>query len=149
MKTQINNLNRLILSATVIGGMLFYSSCEKDKGPIFVASTVPVSFSSTIQPIFTANCIGSGCHNTSDATAGLDLSVGNAYSNLVNVASGGAGGNYNTAIRVVPSNAASSILWNKVANTKKYGGQMPSSSALASGDISNIQTWINQGAKNN
>ncbi|MGP8216306.1 MAG: c-type cytochrome domain-containing protein [Bacteroidia bacterium] len=150
MKTQINSLQRFILSATVIGGLLLYSSCEKDKGPIVVIPNTPtvVSFSSTIQPIFNTNCVT--CHSGPTAQGGLDLSTGNAYNYLVNVTSNDNGGSYNNDTLVVPGSPTRSVLWNKVDNTGVNGGIMPPKPAvLPSYDINYIKEWIQQGAKNN
>ena len=46
-----------------------------------------VSFAAQIQPIFTQNCAVSGCHDGASSAAGLNLEAGQAYGNLVEVAS--------------------------------------------------------------
>ncbi len=83
---------------------------------------VDILFGTQIQPIFTNNCIG--CHNTS---RNPDLRAGFAYSALVP--------QYVTA-----NNADASPLY-----VKLVGGHQN----VATGNLSLIKTWINQGAKNN
>jgi hypothetical protein len=99
-----------------------------------------VDYSTEIQPIFNDNC--SGCHIGS-TFGGLDLSEGGSFANLVNVTSQ----NYSPAIRIVPYDPNSSVLYNKITNTGIYGGAMPQgSSGLSESDAELIATWINEGA---
>jgi hypothetical protein len=100
-----------------------------------------VLFSNTIQPIFTSQC-GGGCHGSN---GGLSLAVGSSYSNLVNVQ---AQSSCTSLKRVLPNDAANSVLFKKVSGNT-CGTRMPEGSALTAGDIALIQDWINQGAKNN
>jgi hypothetical protein len=89
-----------------------------------------VSFSGDLQPVFTANCALSGCHDgaSHDPALTSDLS----YDALVN------GGFVDV---VVPAN---SILYGEV----KSGG-MPPTGALKSSDVQKILDWIRNGAPNN
>ena len=69
--------------------------------------------------------------------------MGSSYNNLVNVTSQ----SYGPALRVNPSSAATSVLWNKVAGTGTNGSQMPMGGPfLSQADIDLIETWINEGA---
>lgn len=103
------------------------------------------SFASDIQPIFNNTCVSSGCHN-STASAGLNLSQGSAYANLVNVASSQDPGRK----RVLPSNAANSYIVVKIEGRQSVGTQMPQGrGALSADQIQNIKNWIAKGAKNN
>ena len=89
-----------------------------------------VSFSGDLQPIFTANCATSGCH---DGTAhNPALTADKSYNAIVN------GGYINT---VVPTN---SIIYGEVKS-----GSMPPSGALKSSDVQKILDWIRNGAPNN
>lgn len=110
--------------------------------------TTPIadpSFSSDIQPIFNNNCAVSGCHN-STAQAGLVLSQGVAYNNIVNVAST----EVPALMRVKPSDAANSYLVKKIEGTQTVGVRMPNGrNPLGSVTIQNIKNWVNRGAKNN
>jgi hypothetical protein len=106
-----------------------------------------VSFQTNVQPIFTANCATSGCHINPGAQQGLDLSTGNAYANIVNVQSRENPSYY----RVKPSNADSSYLYLKITGASGITGvRMPYlRPQLSQTDMQTIQSWINQGAKNN
>jgi hypothetical protein len=95
-----------------------------------------VDFSTQVQPLFTSNGC-TGCHGSSSGSAGLDLSTGKSYANLVNVASTTASG----SMRVKPSYSANSVLYQKVSATAGHHGIKPSSA-----DITTIKDWIDQGA---
>ena len=94
--------------------------------------------------IFTPSCAG---HHGDHATeAGLDLTSGNAYSNLVNVASVQVALN-----RVTPGNAESSYLIHKLdGRSGIVGDRMPTNGPfLTTAQIDVIEQWINDGARNN
>ncbi len=104
------------------------------------------SFSQDIQAaIFNGSCSLSGCHNAT-ASAGLNLTQGNAYNNLVNVNST----QDPTKTRVLPSDANNSYLVIKIEGRQTIGGRMPLNRTPLSGTkIQNIKNWINNGANNN
>jgi len=83
--------------------------------------------------IFTASCIG--CHSGAGATAGLDLSAGQSYSNLVNVTA-----TTQSGTRVIPFNPDQSVLVLKLASGHR---SVPVASQ------NNIRNWISAGALNN
>jgi hypothetical protein len=112
----------------------------------------PVSFSTDVQPIFTASC---GCHTGGSSPAGLSLAAGVAHGNLVNVDSC----ERPSMKRVLPMNPNSSWLWRKLNGTHNTvgacscpsvsgcGGQMPLGGLpLSATQLSTIEQWINQGA---
>jgi hypothetical protein len=103
------------------------------------------SFSQDIQSIFNNSCALSGCHNAT-ASAGLNLSSGQAYANLVNVAST----QDPSKMRVLPNDSQNSYLVIKIEGNQSTGGRMPlNASPLSSTKIQNIKNWINNGANNN
>jgi hypothetical protein len=89
-----------------------------------------VSFSGDLQPIFTANCALSGCHD--GASHNPDLREGTSYQSLTTK------GFVNT---LVPNQ---SKIYNVV-----YSGEMPPSGALKPADMQRILDWIRNGAPNN
>ena len=100
---------------------------------------------SSIQTIiFNASCIE---HHGDHATeAGLDLTSGNAYSNLVNVPS------VQTALnRVTPGDAENSYLIHKLdGRSGIVGDRMPTNGPfLSTAQIDVMEQWINDGARNN
>lgn len=103
------------------------------------------SFSADIQPVFSASCAMGGCHGGGSAQAGLLLSPGPAYANLVNAAST----EDPSKKRVLPGDAAKSYLVLKVEGNQSSGSRMPPAGPLAANTIRNIKNWISRGAKNN
>ena len=119
---------------------LVLTNCSKDKGPVDdEPATEEVSFANDVQPIFDRSCIS--CHPSS---GNLDLTSGNSYSQLVNVAASGYSGK-----RVIPGDAENSILYKKIDGSEVYGSNMPLGSSLSDVEIETIEQWIEEGAKNN
>lgn len=110
-----------------------------------------VSFAADIQPIFTTNCALSGCHTGSQPQAGQNLSAGQAYNNIVNVAST----TLPTMDRVEPGQPEQSFLVHKIQGTQgplgsNMGERMPfGGDKLPQSTIDLIRAWITQGAPNN
>lgn len=106
-----------------------------------------VSFSRDIQPIFNTNCVV--CHQSVAANGDLNLEVGSAYDNLVNVES------TQSLLRLVtPGDSDGSYLLNKLRGTQwEVGGsglRMPyGAPPLQQSQINLIQRWIEQGALDN
>jgi hypothetical protein len=120
-----------------------------------------LSFSTDIYgAIIERHCVG--CHGfEADGGAGsgiafgkLDLSsVDAGYANLVNAAAAGSSCAISSLVRVVPGNAAQSLLYLKVdgfTTAPPCGGAMPKSGEIPDGGqavvVEQIQTWIDQGA---
>jgi hypothetical protein len=111
----------------------------------------PVSFATDIVPIFAMNC---ACHTSATPSAGLSLTAGNAYTQLVN-ANVSSGCTTGPQKRVVGNAPSQSQLWLKASDDpQKCGNFMPRSAASAL-KVSNpaafdkIERWIRQGAPNN
>lgn len=99
---------------------------------------IPFTFATHIQPIFTARCASSGCHDSQSPKADLDLSPGMSESQMINVPSSGY-----PADRVEPGNPNASVLWHKVNGTGVYGSQMPPfGEALTAQELNLITFWI-------
>jgi len=114
----------------VCGGSSIEDTCGLCDGD---GSTCNISYSTTIQPIFTNNC--TNCHGTS---GGLTLT---SYSGLMN------GGNSGDV--VISENGSESRLIQKLRGTAS-GSQMPASGCcLDASVIQVIETWIDEGALDN
>ena len=113
-------------------GMLIIASCAKDTlespAPIVNDPNLKISFKDTIQPIFTAGCLGSFCHSGSTAP---NLTVGNSYTSLQS------GGFINTA------SPAQSIIYTEMAP----GGGMSSHCTVDEANL--VLAWITKGALDN
>ena len=115
---------------SVCGGVAINDACGVCDGD---GSTCNISYSSTIQPIFTNKC--TNCHGTS---GGLTLT---SYSGLMN------GGNSGDV--VISENGSESRLIQKLRGTAS-GSQMPASGCcLDESVIQVIETWIDEGALDN
>jgi hypothetical protein len=138
---------RIVLAALIAIALASCSKSSSNNPTGTSSSDTTVTLASQVQPIFTANCALSGCHAGSGAQQGMDLTAGNAYSNIVDVASREKPG-YK---RVDPSNPDSSYLYLKITGSNLISGaRMPfNRGALSQSDIQTIQQWISQGAKNN
>jgi hypothetical protein len=126
-----------ILSAGFVTVLLLGSCARNDTytiKPQPVVVTKKVSFSTDLQPIFTANCALSGCHVSGGQNP--DLTAANSYASLKT------GGFYSL------ENPASSIIYMRLT-----GGLTPQMPLGKTPNPSNIEglvlAWIQQGAKQN
>jgi mono/diheme cytochrome c family protein len=126
------------------------------------ADAAVLSFATDLYPVVQQHCIfchgptADGGEGSGEAFGKLDMSsVDAGYANLVGVpAEGAACAADGGPVRVVPGNAAESLLYLKVNgfNTPPpCGGAMPKSGEIPDGGqavlVEQVQTWINQGAK--
>lgn len=120
-------------------------SCSEDT-PLEPAPTITkLSKLSEIQRVvFNGSCATSGCHAGASPAAGLNLTEGNSYSNLVNV----------TSVlspprkRVDEGNSAESVLVQILEGS--VTPRMPQGGApLSQSTIDSIAKWIDNGAPNN
>lgn len=102
------------------------------------------TFSTIQKEIFIVSCALSGCHSGADAAAGMDISSGKAFNNLVYVPST----SNSNFVRVQPGNSANSFLIKRLRNIGESSGIMPPSGKLSENAIQLVETWINNGAKN-
>lgn len=137
-------MSKTKLACIIAALLLIITGCGKEKCPTEPA-TDP-SLAADIQPLFNKSCAFANCHDAS-AAAGLELSTGKAYANLVNVASV----NDPAKVRVIPNDADNSYLYIKIVGDPNDGtSRMPiSGSPLSANEIQLIKNWIDAGAKNN
>jgi endonuclease/exonuclease/phosphatase family metal-dependent hydrolase len=85
------------------------------------------------------------CHGNNEQSAGLDLEAADWRDQLVGAAAGSAaaGGVCTGSVRVVASNADSSLLYQKVTRTLSCGDSMPFGATLRANDAATIANWIN------
>lgn len=105
-----------------------------------------MSFGDNVQPIFSASCAVSGCHDAATATRGLSLASGDAYSNIVDEPSS----EMQSLDRIEPGDPANSFLYLKINPSPPSGERMPFGGPyLTEEQILTIRFWIEQGAKDN
>jgi len=93
-----------------------------------------VSFSNDIEPVFTSDCNGSGCHSTAYHAANLDLTPDSAYIQLFRKKD------------IDTTNPSQSTLYLQMASV---GTPMPPTGKLDDYYVNLVLKWIQQGAKNN
>jgi len=91
-----------------------------------------VYYAKDIQPIFSAYCVGTGCHSGNSPAEGLDLTT------YLKAMSGG---------KIKPFNAANSDVYQVLIDTDP-DKRMPPAGPLPANKIDLIKKWINQGSKN-
>ncbi len=107
-------------------------------------SAAVVSFSAQVQPIFTNRCVNAGCHPGGGGP--FSLAAGQSRGNMVNIQ---ATSSCTSDRRVVPGDAAASVLYKKISGTS-CGDRMPRNlPPLIASEADLIRDWINQGALNN
>lgn len=107
--------------------------------------TTPLSKLSDIQTkVFNQSCAITGCHGSTSTQAGLLLTDGNSFSNLVNVQSA----LFPSFKRVEPNNSANSLLIKILKG--EVSPRMPfNRNPLSPEVIDSIAKWIDNGALNN
>ncbi len=99
-------------------------------------------FSEHVQPILDVRCATAGCHGELAPAAGLDLTQGSSYDNLMLPSS------QNPDVpRVTPGNPTNSYLITKLTGNGISGMQMPLGALpLTANEIEVIRAWISYGA---
>lgn len=118
--------------------------CAGESGPSGILGGSAVTFRQVQDTIFTPTCATSSCHSGVGAPHDLDLRSGQAWSNIVNVASA----EVPRFDRVSPGNALDSYLYMKVAGDPRIeGDRMPAfAPPLTNDKLLALQNWIDQGA---
>jgi len=135
---------RTITGCAIMIGLASVLACSDSDNPAAPPPpTVPknVSFAKHVQPIFDARCAVTGCHVAPNPPAGLVLTKGESYANIVNVPTQV----FTPGVRVTPGDASQSVLYVLVDE-----GQMPASGPpLTSVQVQTIKKWIEDGALDN
>jgi len=132
-----------VIAALFVFGL---TACDMGSEPEESDGNGDVTFSEDVQPIFTDNCAFSGCHGTSNTQQNLVLTEGEAYGNIVDVASE----ERPDLDRVEPGAPDSSFLYLKLQENPPARARMPLNGPyLSEGQIETIGTWIEEGAENN
>src|SRR3989442_11503888 len=114
-----------------------------------------VSFANNIQPIFNRSCALAGCHVGPVPTGPVDLSVGQAYGQIVNVKSA----QQPNLKRILPGKPDQSYIIRKIEGGPNIAGVfMPQGCpgaplngprCLSADDIAAIRQWVTECALNN
>lgn len=129
--------------------VIVFTACEESITTLDDIETDPIGeeriavFSKIQTNIFNQSCALSGCHAGGNAAAGMNLSTGVSYSNIVGVKSIF----YTQLNRVTPGDTSSSVLLQVLRrNLTPY---MPQTGSVKPELIDSLAVWIAEGAKNN
>ncbi len=110
---------------------------------VVATATGGLTFDEIQTTVFTPNCATAGCHSGATPQQGMNLEGGNAYANIVNVASM----EVPALMRVNPGNPDDSYLIQKLEGTAAVGVRMPfGGQPLDQTTIDDIRQWITDGA---
>ena len=130
--------NNIYLSLFFLSILIFAACDDTVKVTDLDNKTIPsanVSYSQYIQPVFTAKCANSGCHDDQNRAGNLSLtSWANATADFQIVAPG------------IPQN--SKLIW-RISGTSGTLTPPVGYWALTANQIAGITTWVKEGAKNN
>lgn len=138
-------------AVTAVDGRVYASRFAGSAAPPTQNAAAVPSFSKDILRIFTNNglktCAQPSCHAGPFAQLGMNLEPGQAYQNIVNVASA----ERPNLKRVLPGDAANSYLFLKISGGNGIAGdRMPlAGGPLSPADVELLRQWINGGAPNN
>lgn len=133
----------LVIIVASVGTSVAQSILHGGSGIPRAQSDTLIDFTTQVEPLFQKyNC--STCHGGTNPIMGQNLSTGQAYTNIVNVASHEAAGWY----RVVPGHPDISALYLKISSdTPPYGSRMPLGGPyMSAADIALVHDWIALGA---
>lgn len=109
-------------------------------GNFFLPPGTQATYGGQVEPVFTSSCALAGCHDAGAAQAGLNLTAGAAYNNIVDVPST----QQPMQSRVMPFDSSMSYLFGRID-----GGGMPPGGPLPMGTIDAFRAWIQEGAARN
>ena len=146
------------LRALLLAPALLLCGCTNDDATLGTDLLGPtpsamVSLQQDVQPIFTASCAVSGCHDAGSASAGMVLEEGRLFDpveGIVGVPSQEAP----AVVRVKSGSSAESYLIHKLQGTQDTvggaGDRMPlGGEQLSDPTLQVIRDWIDQGALDN
>jgi hypothetical protein len=125
-----NIVKILILTVMALSlGSCYYDTFpeDNDNGP----APVDVSYANDIQPMWDNDCVS--CHQ---GNIPPDLTAAKSYNDLLN-------GGY-----VIPNDADNSVLYHSLFGSNGVS-LMPPGAMWPSSSIKKVESWINEGAKNN
>jgi len=138
-RTTFNRLAVLVFASAILCSHCGKEECVEPTN----GGTESPSFANDIQPIFSANCAVSGCHNAATASENLNVSEGHAFGQLVDINAS----QENGIKRVAPGDAENSYLIIKLEDRQTIGAAMPLGGSLSSDEVQLIRNWIESGAE--
>jgi hypothetical protein len=137
---------KLFFFLTTIFISVFVAGCKDNivmESDLQPPSGMTAAFSKIQKQLFNTSCATSGCHTGNNPQAGLNLSEGLAFNNLINVQSV----LYPNLKRVTPGNKEASLLY--VVLSYNSETRMPPIGKMEQSVIDSVGAWIDKGAPNN
>jgi hypothetical protein len=125
-----------LLLAVSVSLACAFSACDDDgAGPVddIIFPEKEVSYSAHVQPYFNLRCANYGCHEDQSRAGNLSLTSYIALTERPGL--------------IIPFDAASSLLMQKIDGRLPHPIEVPV--LINANQIKGIQTWINEGGKNN
>ncbi len=139
MRKQLIRLTVLLALAITAGCGDSHPSAQSGAGGAVA------TFSRVQTEIFTPTCAVIGCHDTVSHQSGLDLSLGQSYVQIVNIAST----QVPSLKRIAPNDPVNSYLLQKINGTATTGNLMPpGTTPVPDAQINLVRDWILRGAPN-
>jgi len=114
------------------------------------SSSANVTFEMVQTQVFAVSCTFSSCHGANSPQQGLNLTLDQAYTNLVNVASTELAALGVAEDRVTPSEPDRSYILEKLrSDSPRSGVRMPIDQPLDAARIDMVARWIAAGAAEN
>lgn len=144
----MRNIQKFLVRGLILFSFVLFSSCSDDDSPTEPENPPPsgsaYTFSFIQSNVFNTTCATSGCHSGSSPQAGLNLSSGSAYANLVGVQSV----LHPDFKRVEAGSSENSVIIKLLRGTLQP--KMPQGGgSLSNTVIDSIAAWIDRGAPNN
>ncbi len=137
---------KLFFTVPAILFFVFVSGCKDNivmENDLQTPSGMKATFSDIQKQLFNSSCALSGCHAGNNPQAGVNLSEGSAYNNLINIQST----LYPSFKRVTPGNKGTSLLYMVLSYNSET--KMPPTGKMAQSVIDSVGAWIDKGAQNN
>lgn len=120
----------LIAAALAVGGCVYDEHDDNDG--LDDNALEDVSLSEDVQPIFTDNCVGAGCHGEGEVPPAL--TEGLTYDELWEME------------MVEPGDPQGSVLYERMTSASR---PMPPGGVLPDNQLAVVRAWIEQGAEDN
>jgi hypothetical protein len=138
-------MRKVVIGSLIVLMQVVVAGCgNSHNSPPPVAGDV-ATFIRVQNEVFLQTCATAGCHDTITRQAALDLSAGQAYVQIVNIASV----QIPSLMRIAPNDPGNSYLFQKISSSSPAAGlRMPSGAILADSQINLVRDWILRGAPN-
>jgi hypothetical protein len=138
-------MRKIVIGSLIVLMQMVVAGCgDSHNSPPPVVGDV-ATFTRVQNEVFSQTCNTAECHDTITHQSALDLSVGQAYVQIVNIPSV----QIPSLMRIAPNDPDNSYLLQKIStSTPASGLRMPPGAILADSQINLVRRWILRGAPN-